>query len=414
MSTMFITGATGFLGSYVLDELLRATDHSFALLTRASNRTEAIDKLWRAMQLHLDADQFRSVLPRIEFVRGDLTAPNIGLSDADQERLSHSMESVLHIAASLNRKSETACLNHNLRGTLGVIRLAQRAHQHHGLRRFSYVSTVAVAGQRDREVVTEDEAIDWMRRDYDPYGRTKKFCEHMVHELLPDVPRTVFRPSIVMGDSRFPETTQFDMVRAFCALVDLPVVPMSGDTRLDIVNADWVGYAIATLHASKQPRHVTYHLSSGVSSPSAAEIAHAIAHDRGRRTPTFVPALERGFGAAVRGVASFPTRNIASRVATLFKVFWPYITYDTVFDHERVVSEIGRAPTRFSEYCAGLYAFSKQVNFRYPHKPWLDGDSIGDPAKTAVASNVQGSSAQASSAQASGTRANSMNRGLRT
>ena len=61
--------------------------------------------------------------------------------------------------------------------------------------------------------MTEDKSIDWDRSDYDPYARTKKFCEHMIRQLLPDVPLTIFRPSIVLGDSRHPETTQFDMVQ---------------------------------------------------------------------------------------------------------------------------------------------------------------------------------------------------------
>ena len=93
-------------------------------------------------------------------------------------------------------------MNVNLRGTLEVVQLARRAHEAHGLRRFSQISTVAVAGQRNNEVVTEDRAIEWERSDYDPYARTKKFCEHMVREMLPDVSRIVFRPSIVLGDSR--------------------------------------------------------------------------------------------------------------------------------------------------------------------------------------------------------------------
>ena len=74
--------------------------------------------------------------------------------------------------------------------------MARAAADHHGLRRFSDVSTVAVAGHRRSETVTEDATIDWDRSDYDPYARTKKFCEHMVHELLPDVHRVVFRQAM--------------------------------------------------------------------------------------------------------------------------------------------------------------------------------------------------------------------------
>ena len=100
----------------------------------------------------------------------------------------HTTDSVIHCAASLNRKSEKSCLNVNLRGTLEVLTLARHAEHYHGLRRFSEVSTVAVAGKRSNEIVTEDHSIEWDRSDYDPYARTKKFCEHMTRVLLPDTP----------------------------------------------------------------------------------------------------------------------------------------------------------------------------------------------------------------------------------
>ena len=87
-----------------------------------------------------------------------------------------------------------------------MCKLARAAHDHHGLRRFSFVSTTAIAGKRNAETLTEDQALEWDRSDYDPYARTKKFCEHMVAELLPDVERTIFRPSTVLGDSRHPRS----------------------------------------------------------------------------------------------------------------------------------------------------------------------------------------------------------------
>src|SRR5262249_47101508 len=156
------------------------------------------ERLWRALQLHFDFPRFHHFLrTRISLFRGSLTEPTFGLPPAHYRHLTESVTSIIHCAASLNRKSERACLNTNLRGTLEVVQLAMRAHQHHGLRRFSHVSTVAVAGERSNEVVQEDKAVEWDRTDYDPYARTKKFCEHMIRQLLPDVPRTIFRPSIV-------------------------------------------------------------------------------------------------------------------------------------------------------------------------------------------------------------------------
>ncbi len=264
MNRIFITGGTGYLGSYVIAELFARSDRPrLSLLTRARDRADFVEKLWRAMQLHWSADEFAEALPRIDFVRGDLAAPKLGIDPRDRERVVRESESVLHIAASLNRKSEKACLNANLRGTLSVIQLAREIIDAHGLRRFSAVSTTAVCGRREREVVTEDGSIEWDRSDYDPYGRTKKFAEHMVRELLPDVPTTIFRPSTVLGDSRFPETTQFDMARAYCFFADLPAIPIGAHIRQDIVNADFVGKAIALLHMKDDPAHDTYHLSAG-------------------------------------------------------------------------------------------------------------------------------------------------------
>jgi len=377
--TTFITGATGYLGSYVLDVMMRESDERVAVLTRAKGQADGIEKLWRGLQQHMDADTFRSFLPRIELVPGDLTATDLGIEASQYERLTRECDSVLHIAASLNRKSEKACLNHNLRGTLSVIEFARAAKDVSGLRRFSHVSTVAVAGQRDREVVQEDEAIDWARSDYDPYARTKKFAEHMVRRLLPDVPKTFLRPSIVMGDSRTAETSQFDMVRAFCVLADMPILPFRSDVRLDIVNADWVGRAIAKIHAKDVTKHEIYHLSAGESACTARQITEALTAGNARRAPRFVPALEGPFGSAMNQLAGMKRRNTLTLIGSLFKVFLPYITYDTVFDNSRAVDEVGVAPVPFIEYAGALYRFAKGVNYKYPYRP-LPAASVEEAA----------------------------------
>lgn len=366
--TIFVTGGTGYLGSYVVTRLLEQHEDRLLLMVRGKSRDQAVDKLWKGLQLHMDAASFRAALQRIDFVNGDLTAPGLGIQGDERRRVIDSADSVLHIAASLNRKSEKACLNSNLRGTLNVIQLARDiAGGRGGLRRFSHVSTVAVCGQRDREDVTEDTAIDWERSDYDPYGRTKKFCEHMVRELLPDVPKTFFRPSIVMGDSRHPRTTQFDMVRATCVLVDAPFVPMRADARVDIVNADYVGRAIADIHVKQAPKYDCYHLSSGRLSKRAREIDAALcAQVPGRRPARFAPGLEKPFARVMNGLASGP-RSQLSLIGSLFKVFMPYITFDTVFVNDRVREELGEDPVPFTEYAGALYRWAKAHDYTYPY-----------------------------------------------
>jgi thioester reductase-like protein len=366
---IFLTGSTGYIGAHVAANLLR--DHGAALnvLVRARDANEAEGRLWQALQLHLEFPQFYEFLQtRVRVFRGDLTEPAFGLDRDEYDRLVHTTDSVIHCAASLNRKSEKSCLNVNLRGTLEVLTLARHAEHYHGLRRFSQVSTVAVAGKRQNEVVTEDRSIDWERSDYDPYARTKKFCEHMMRVLLPETPKTIFRPSIVLGDSRYAETTQFDMVKAFVFLAGLPVLPFRPKDKIDIVNVDFVAEAISTLHQKEHPGHDTYHLSSGIGSQTFQEITRALAAAQNKRAPVFVPVAERPFSGSVNFLAN--RKGAIAKAASLMKVFMPYLVWNTVFDNTRVTRELGKKPMPFSEYCYPLLKFSRENEFAYKYQPW--------------------------------------------
>jgi thioester reductase-like protein len=366
---IFLTGSTGYIGAHVAANLLDEHGAALNLLIRARDVREAEARLWHALQLHMDFARFYEYLEtRVRVFRGDITEPQFGLARDEYDRLIHTTDSILHCAASLNRKSEKSCLNVNLRGTLEVLQLGMRVHHYHGLRRFSHVSTVAVAGKRQNEVVTEDSAIDWGRSDYDPYGRTKKFCEHMIRELLPEVPLTIFRPSIVLGDSRRAETTQFDMVKAFVFLAGLPVLPFRPNDRIDIVNVDFVADAIATLHQKEHPLRDTYHLSSGRASQTFRELTTALAAAQQKRGPVFLPLLESPFAWSVNSLAK--RRGSIAHPAALMKVFMPYLVWNTVFDNTRATSELGRKPVPFSQYSYPLLKFSRDTNFVYPYQDW--------------------------------------------
>jgi thioester reductase-like protein len=366
---IFLTGSTGYIGAHVAANLLDGHGAALNVLVRARDPREAQVRLWNALQLHLDFPRFYEYLQtRVRVFCGDLTSPGFGLGRDDYDRLVHTTDSVIHCAASLNRKSEKSCLNVNLRGTLEVLTLARHAEHYHGLRRFSQVSTVAVAGKRSNEVVTEDRSIEWDRSDYDPYARTKKFCEHMMRVLLPDTPKTVFRPSIVLGDSRYAETTQFDMVRSFVFLAGLAALPFRPTDKIDIVNVDFVADAIATLHQKDQPLHDTYHLSSGVESQTFRQLTTALAAAQNKRGPVFLPFLEKPFAAGVNVLAN--RKGPVGHGAALMKVFIPYLVWNTVFDNTRVTTELGRKPVPFSSYSYPLLKFSRENHFEYRYKPW--------------------------------------------
>jgi len=380
---IFLTGSSGYLGGYIAAGLLREHRELLSLLVRAKTEQEARERLWQSLQLHFTFPEFAEYLnERVRIFRGDLTTERFGLSDDEYHTLVDTSGSIIHCAASLNRKSERQCLNVNLRGSLEVIQLARRAQNRNGLRRYSHVSTVAVAGKRQDEVVKEDTAIDWTRGDYDPYARTKKFCEHMVHQLLPDVPRTIFRPAIVLGDSTREETSQFDMVQAFDLLARLPVLPLRPRDRIDIVPANYVSKAIVAIHQKGAPAHETYHLSSGAGSETYEELTDTLARAGGWRKPAYGPSLSRAFSSSVNFLSN--RRGTLGHGASLLKVFWPYLIWNTVFDNSRVVTELNEAPAKFSGYAYPLLMFSRRNKFRYPAQPWPKGAaSLQSPRRLA-------------------------------
>jgi nucleoside-diphosphate-sugar epimerase len=188
------------------------------------------------------------------------------------------------------------------------------------------------------------------------------------------VPHTIFRPAIVLGDSRRPQTTQFDMVQAFDILARLPILPLRPDDRIDIVPANYVGAAIVRIHQMPKPSFDIYHLSSGIGSQRYKELTDALAAAGNSTRPSYQPWLGSPFSKTVNWLAF--KGGIVGYGASLLKVFWPYLDWNTVFDNSRVVHEMGEEPVKFSAYAYPLLQFSRANKFKYPAKPWPDNAAV--------------------------------------
>src|ERR1700680_3845992 len=102
---ILLTGSTGYIGAHIAAILLERHTDRLNVLVRAKTEEEANERLWRALQLHLDFPEFQDSLEtRISVFRGDLTDPRFGLEDTEYWRLVGTTDSVIHCAASLNRK----------------------------------------------------------------------------------------------------------------------------------------------------------------------------------------------------------------------------------------------------------------------------------------------------------------------
>jgi NAD(P)-dependent dehydrogenase (short-subunit alcohol dehydrogenase family) len=192
--TYFVTGATGFIGRFLLAELLER-DGTIYVLCRASSM-DKIDEL----RERLDADDER-IVPVI----GDLGKERLGVEPDEIERLNGKIEHFFHLAAiyDLTADADTQRLA-NVEGTRHALHLAEAVHAEH----FHQVSSIAAAGLY-RGVFTEDMFDEATDVDKNPYYATKHESERVVRTEA-TIPWRVYRPGIVVGNSETGEIDKID------------------------------------------------------------------------------------------------------------------------------------------------------------------------------------------------------------
>ena len=277
--SLLITGASGFLGREVLLRLAAAGTRPLVLLLRAKDERDLAGRLGRLVA-PLDEAKRRLVTA----VRGDVAEPRLGLSAAEYAALVARVDGVMHIAAttSFDHPLEEA-RRINIGGTVQALDLARAVRARGGAGRVDYVGTAFVAG--DRTDVAGEEELDVGQGFRNTYEQSKLEAEKRVREAGRELPVTILRPSIIVGDSRTGSTTSYKTLYwpmkvlfgfyglwrpVIPRLVRLPVRP---DCSLDVVPVDWVADAIARLHDDATAPGRCYHLAAG---PKAATIEQLV------------------------------------------------------------------------------------------------------------------------------------------
>jgi len=237
----FVTGATGFIGRHLVGELLKREGTIFVLVREGSRaRLEELLSSWEGGQ------------ERIVPVIGDLTAPGLGVSEADRERL-QGVEHFFHLAAIYDMSAdEESNRRANVDGTQHAVELANAL----GAGVFHHTSSIAVSG-RYRGLFRED-MFDEGQKLADPYSRTKFESEKLVRDEA-TVPWRVYRPAIVVGHSQTGEMDKIDGPYYFFKVIQklrdlvprwMPVVGLEGG-KINVVPVDFVSSAMD--HIAHQP-----------------------------------------------------------------------------------------------------------------------------------------------------------------
>jgi len=261
-SVVLLTGATGFLGTQIARWLLTNTGVSIVALVRAEDREAAALRLSRAWWDWPDLAQ--AVGGRVRVVHGDVSEVRLGLDEVEYEELARTVTHVIHAAADVRLNAPIDELRKaNVRGTANVLEFARTAHRDHGLARFSHVSTAYVAGGR-RGTVPEDSLTD----EYgfcSAYELSKYEGERLVQKANADLPISVFRPGLVVGDSRNGAIKTFNTIYVPLRLYlngRLKVLPASRSMRINLVPVDYVAEAVARLTFEPRAEGKNFHLTA--------------------------------------------------------------------------------------------------------------------------------------------------------
>lgn len=189
MARVLLTGATGLVGIAAVDRLIERGERPLILIRGGSPATA------RVRQYHQ--------LGLVECLDGDLAGPNLGLNAETRAKLRGEVSQVLHIGGHYRLSSDFATVNEvNVGGTARLLDLfAGRS-----LSAFHLVSSIVAAGRTDGDV---PEAL--LRRPAafrNAYEESKWSSEALVAQA--GLPARIYRPGIIVGDSRTGETTKFD------------------------------------------------------------------------------------------------------------------------------------------------------------------------------------------------------------
>ncbi len=365
---VFLTGSNGFIGTQIARNLILETNSQITALVRGENQENAVLRLKRAWWEWPELKD--QVGKRVVVLNGDLSAPNMSLSDSDYDYLVNDTSYVIHAAANTTPNLQLEELEKiNVVGSANIMELAKKIQNDHGLKRLSHISTAFVAGRRD-ESISENDLTD--KYGFSSlYEKTKYQSELLMNDARNVLPISIFRPSLVVGDSKTGAIRTFNTVYYMIKLYmtgHLRLAPASPALKINIVPVDYVADSVVKLTFDDKASGLTFHLTSPADkTPTASELFKYVrvwARDNMKlNLPNliFAPSL----GKATQSYLSLTSHQnpSAKKINDAFKTLSPYFSQNKDFKRENIDRLMGPYTLNWMDYLGNLLQYAVHYSF---------------------------------------------------
>ncbi|MBN2533909.1 MAG: amino acid adenylation domain-containing protein [Spirochaetales bacterium] len=263
--SILITGATGYLGAYLIACLLKQTESKLFVLVRGRNESDAETRLIETFRFYLGPSFYDIYKPRIKVIYGDMSRENIGLHHHTYNELAGTIDCIINSAAIVKHfGSVREFIEVNVKGPERLLYLTKSGRK----KDFYHISTMSVVTSEilDNKPVLFTEVKNDFGYIFDnEYIRTKKEAEKIVIDWRKEgVNTTVFRTGMLMfhsGTGQFQKNIEENAFYRFLrSLLKLKCIPDASLKNLDFSFIDYVSKTIVLLVTRKNLSNEIFHI----------------------------------------------------------------------------------------------------------------------------------------------------------
>jgi polyketide synthase PksN len=263
LTKVFLTGATGLLGAFLCNEILKQTSATVYCLVRAETDSLGLKRIQdNFSKYRLWQTNYQS---RIIPILGDITKTQLGIEEKLYNELSQSIERIYHCAAIPNHILNYRSLKGpNVNGTVSIIEFAANIK----VKAIHYISTIGVCSQVDGDIVLpahqSETLLEHGKHLSNGYAQTKWVSEnYLLQAQEQGIPVTIFRCGEITGSSQTGYGIAEDMVHNFLKIFsEVTVIPHWDEGVIDFVPIDYVTQAILAVSSQKNCYGKIYHVSN--------------------------------------------------------------------------------------------------------------------------------------------------------